>query len=116
MAAIGRQGVAIWTDASERARRVVTPEGALIAHLQALVHVLADLIGARRKTLVAGAFETAVNVAAGAVTANVLHAQALVEIHATPSGLVQDVSGRTLASERAVRVDAFAADTSVRHK
>lgn len=116
MAAVRRQGVTIRTDASERAWRVVAPEGALIAHLQAFVHVLADLVGTRGETLVTETLETAVNVAAGAVSANVLHGQALVVIHATPSGLVQDVSGRTLASERAVRVDALAADTSVRHE
>lgn len=99
MAAVGCQGVTIRTNASERAWRIMTPKGALIAHLQAFVHVLADLIGTRRETLVTGTFEAAVDVAAGAVTANVLHAQALVMIHATPSGFVQYVSGRTLASE-----------------
>lgn len=116
MAAIGCQGVTIRTNASERAWRVMAPKGALIAHFQAFVHVLADLIGTRRETLVTGTFETSVNIATGAVTANVLHAKTLVMIHATSSGFVQDVSGRTLASERAVRVDAFAADTGVRHE
>lgn len=94
----------------------MTPEGALIAHLQTLVHVLADLIGTRCETVVTRTFEAAVDVAAGAVAANVLHAQALVVIHATPPGFVQDVSGRALASERAVRVDTFAAETGVRHE
>lgn len=99
MAAVGRQSVTIRADAAERARRVVTPEGALIAHLQALVHVLADLIDTGCVTVVARALETAVDVAAGAVAADALHAQALVVIHATSPGLVQDVSCRTLASE-----------------
>lgn len=116
MAAVRRQGVAVRADAAEGARRVVAPEGALVAQLQALVHILADLIGARRESIVAGALETAIDVAAGAVAADVLHAQALVVIHAAPAGLVQHVSRGTLAPERAVRVDAHAAGTGVRHE
>lgn len=91
-------------------------ESALIAHFQTLVHVLADLIGTRRKTVIARALETAVDVATGAVAADVLHAQALVVVHAPSPGLVQHVSRRTFASERTVRVDAFATGTRVRHE
>lgn len=99
MAAVGRQSVTIRTDTTEGTRRVVTPECALIAHFKALVHVLADLIGTRRETVVTRTFEAAVDVAASAVAANVLHPQAFVVIHATPPGFVQNVSGRAFASE-----------------
>lgn len=88
MAAIRRQSVTIWADAAERTWCVVTPEGALIAHLQAFVDVLANLISTRRVTVVTRALETAVDVAASAVAADVLHAQALVVIHATSSSFV----------------------------
>lgn len=116
MASVECQSVSVRTDATEGSRRVVASEGALIAHFQALVHVLADLIGAWRKTVAARTLETAVDVATCAITADVLHAQALVVVHAPSPGLIQHVSRRTLASERAVRVDAFATGTSVRHE
>lgn len=77
----------------------MAPKSALTAHLQALVHILADLIGPRRETVAARALEAAVDVAASAVAANVRRAQALVAVHAPSSGLVQHVSRRTLASE-----------------
>lgn len=116
MAAIGRQSVPVRADAPEGARRVVAPEGALIAQLQTLVHVLAHLMSPGRVSLVAGALETAVDVAASAVAADILHGQTLVVIHASPPGFVQDVSGRALAPEGAVRVDALATVTGIRHK
>lgn len=99
MTAVGCQGVTVRADAPEGARRVVAPEGALTAHLHALVHVLADLISARREAVVARALETAVDVTASAVPANILHAQTFVAVHAPSPGLVQHVSRRALASE-----------------
>lgn len=116
MAAVRREGVPIRTDAPEGTWRVVTPEGALIAQFQALVHVLAHLIHSRRESVVARALEAAVDVAAGAVAADILHVQALVVVDATSPGLVQHVSRRALAAKRTVRVDALAARTSVRHE
>ena len=64
------QRVAVRTDAAERAERVVTPEGAQVAEITALVHVPARLHGARREPRLAGALETAVSVGARAVATN----------------------------------------------
>lgn len=72
MASVGCQGVTVRTDTAERAWCVVATEGALVAQFQALVHVFADLIGTRRESVIAGALETAFDVAARAVAADVL--------------------------------------------
>lgn len=116
MAAIGCQSVSIRANASEGSRRVVASEGALIAQLQALVHIFAYLMSSGRVSVVAGALKTAVDVAASAVSADILHGQALVIIHTSSPGLIQHVSGRTLAPERAIRVDTLATETGVRHE
>lgn len=116
MTAVGCQSVSVRADASEGTRRVVTSEGALITQLQALVHIFAYLMSPGRVSIVAGALKTAVEVAASAVTADILHGQTFVIIHTSPAGLVQHVSGWTLAPERAIRVDALATGTGIRHK
>ena len=78
--AIGRQRVAVGTDAAERAERVVAAEGAQVAQLAALVHVLTRLHGARREARLAGALETALRVATGAVATDARLGHALVLI------------------------------------
>lgn len=94
----------------------MAPEGALIAQLQALVHIFAHLMSSGRVSVIARALETAVDVAASAIAADILHGQALVVVYTSPPGLVQHVSGRALAPKRAIRVDTFPAETGVRHK
>lgn len=116
MAPVGCQSVSIRANAPEGTRRIVAPEGALIAQLQALVHIFAYLMSSGRVSVIARALEAAVDVAASAVTADILHGQTLVIIHTSSPGLVQHVSGRTLAPERAVRVDTLATETGIRHE
>lgn len=91
-------------------------EGALVAELEALVHVLADLVHSRGESLVARALETPFDVRARPVPAYVLLGQAFVVVHAPPPTRVQHVATRALASERAVRVYALATRASVRHE
>lgn len=116
MSRVRSQSVAVRADASERARGVVATEGALVAELEALVHVLADLVHSRGEPLVARALETPFDVRARPVPAYVLLGQAFVVVHAPPPTRVQHVATRALASERAVRVYALATRASVRHE
>lgn len=116
MSRVGSQSVAIRADASEGARGVVTPEGALIAQLETLVHVLADLVHSRGESFVTRTLETPVDVCARPVAAYVLLGQAFVVIHAPSPTRVQHVARGALASERAIRVYALATRASVRHE
>lgn len=116
MTAIGCQSVPIRTDASERAWHVVAPKGALITQLQTLVHIFTHLMNSGCVSVVARALKTAIDVAASTVTADILYGQAFIIIHTSPSGLVQHVSGRALAPEWTIRVDALATETGIRHK
>jgi len=77
----------------------VTSEGTLITQFQALIHIFADLIDTWRESIVAGALETAVDVAAGAVAADILHCQALVVVYTMSSGFIQYISRRALAAK-----------------
>jgi len=99
MAAVRCQGISVRTDAPEGTRRIMASEGALIAQFQALVHIFADLVDTWRESIIAGTLKTTVNVAAGAIAADILHAQALVVVYATSSGFIQHVSRRALAAK-----------------
>lgn len=94
----------------------MAPECTLVAKLQTLVHILADLIHPRSESFVAGALEAAVDVRAGPVTANVLIGEALVVVDATSATGIQDVARGTLAPEGTVGVYALAAGTGVWHE
>lgn len=94
----------------------MTPERTLVAHLQALVHILADLVHTRRESFIAGAFETTVYVCARPITAYILHGKTLVVVYAASSGRVQHVSRGALAPEGTVGVYALATGTCIRHE
>lgn len=121
----------------------MTSERALVGHLQTFVDVFAHLVGkkqtspkpvgrctrpndesdnarylsrSRREPVRADALEPALQIRARPVPAHVRVDLALVLVHALPSRLVQNVSGRTLAPVRPVRVDALAAVARVGHE
>lgn len=116
MSRVRGQSVAVGADASEGARGIMASEGALVAQLQTLVHVLADLVHARGESFVARTFEAPFDIGARPVPAYVLLGQALVVVHATSAARVQHVAGGALASEGAIRVYALATCASVRHE
>lgn len=62
----------------------------------------------RRESVVARTLEATVDVTTSAVTTDVLDSQTLIVVHAPSSGLIQHISRRALASERAICVDALA--------
>lgn len=116
VSSVRSQSVSVRTDTPEGTRRIVTPEGALVANLETLVHILADLVHARSETLVAETLEASVDIRTGSVTTYVLDSQTLVVVDATSATRVQDVSRRTLAPERAISVYALPTGASVRHE
>lgn len=85
MSSIGSQSVTIRTNASERTRRIVTPERALVADFQTLVHIFANLIYSRSESFVTGTLETTVNIRARSIATDILLGQAFVIINATPA-------------------------------
>lgn len=116
MSRVRSQSVAIRADASEGARGVVATEGALVAQLETLVHVLADLVHSRGESFVARTLETPFDVRARPVAAYVLLGQAFIVVHAPSPTRVQHVARGALASERAIRVYALATRASVWHE
>lgn len=116
MSRVRSQSVAIRADASEGTRGVVATEGALVAQLETLVHVLADLVHSRGESFVARTLETPFDVRARPVAAYVLLGQAFIVVHAPSPTRVQHVARGALASEGAIRVYALATRASVWHE
>lgn len=99
MTAVGCQSISIWANASEGAWCIVTSEGALITQLQALVHIFAHLMSPGRVSVITRALETAVDITASAIAADILHGQALVVVYTSSSSFIQYISGRALTSK-----------------
>ena len=77
----------------------LSPEGALMAVLCALVHILAVAKRAGRKSFCAGAVEPSVNVGARAVAADPRPLDTLVLVDTLLAAGVQSVTARAIAPE-----------------
>ena len=101
---ISSQNISVRANTSKRSRSIVTSKRALISKFYTLVHVFADLISTRSKPIVAGTLETSFDISTGTIATNTLCVYALVLIDASTTGIIENITGWTFASKRAIGI------------
>lgn len=94
----------------------MTPKRALISYFQALVNIFANLHGARSKSIATSTLETANDINASPVPANIRVTYALVIIDTFLPAGIQDIADRTITPERPIGVYTITSIAYIRHK